>query len=335
MLILTVFISSVVLAWFLTSRVRRYVLAKNMLDMPNDRSSHLTPTPRGGGIAIVFVLMLAGIISLFLPAAPIKILLPLLLATLAYATLGWQDDKLDLAASVRFFIQLLIAATVAGWLFWNDGAAGSLLMIAMLILVTLWITWMANLYNFMDGIDGLSAVESIILGATTSYWFAFSGAMGIAIICIAIAGASIGFMRWNWSPAKIFMGDVGSLALGAYFAIIAVIGTSTLLIPFSAFLVLYSVYLTDTGITLLGRMMRREKWWKAHRSHYYQRAVQSGLSHAQVSLTIMMINIILALLASLVVFSQIPGYAAILIATAILAPLMFLINLRCNSMNQQ
>ena len=189
---------------------------------------------------------------------------------------------------------------------------------------------MANLYNFMDGIDGISAVESLILGATTSYWFAISGVASMAIICIAVAGASVGFMRWNWSPAKIFMGDVGSLALGAFFAIIAIIGTTRLDIPFLAFLILYAVYLADSGVTLLHRIIKKEKWWQAHRSHFYQRAVQSGFSHAQVSLSVMALNIIFAVLASLLIMGIINATAAMVVTMAILMPLMFLINSRFN-----
>lgn len=307
-------------------------MAQDLLDIPNDRSSHTVPTPRGGGLAIVIVLLLAGVVSLFLPQAPIDVLVCLLLATLAFSLLGWQDDKHDLPASVRFLIQLLIAVFASGWLLWATvpGYSTSFASVALLLLSTLWIAWMANLYNFMDGIDGISAVESLILGATTSYWFAISGVASMAIICIAVAGASVGFLRWNWSPAKIFMGDVGSLALGAFFAIIAIIGTTRLDIPFLAFLILYAVYLADSGVTLLHRIIKREKWWQAHRSHFYQRAVQSGFSHAQVSLSVMALNIIFALLASLLIMGIINATAATVVTMAILILLMFLINSRFN-----
>jgi len=330
-LILLFFILSILLSWVLTSRVRRYALAKGMLDVPNVRSSHTVSTPRGGGLAIVIVLMLSGIVSLFLPDAPIQSLVCLLFATLAFAVLGWQDDRHDLPVTVRFLIQLLIAALSSLWLFWSmPGWTLSFAGVAILLLSVLWIAWMANLYNFMDGIDGISAVETIILGATTSYWFAMSGVISIAIICIAVAGAAVGFLRWNWSPAKIFMGDVGSLALGAFFAIIAMIGSSSLNIPFSAFLILYAVYLADSGVTLLHRIVKKEKWWQAHRSHFYQRAVQSGYSHAQVSLGVMVINLLLAVLASLVVAEALDANIALLASLIILAPLMFLINSRFN-----
>jgi Fuc2NAc and GlcNAc transferase len=267
--------------------------------------------------------------SLFLPNAPIHSLLCLLLATLAFGILGWQDDKYDLSASVRFLVQILIASLSTVWLLWNlPGWSLSFAGIVILLLTILWIVWMANLYNFMDGIDGISAVESIILGVTTSYWFAMSGSISIATICIAVAGAAVGFLRWNWSPAKIFMGDVGSLALGAFFAILAIIGTTSQDIPFSAFLILYAVYLADSGVTLLSRIFKREKWWQAHRSHFYQRAVQSGFSHSQVSLAVMVINVIFSVLASLLILGVLDAISAIVVTMAILTLLMFLINSR-------
>jgi len=307
-------------------------LKKDLLDIPNARSSHSVPTPRGGGLSIIIVLLLSAVASLFLPDAPVQLLVSLLLATLAYAILGWQDDKHDLPASIRFLFQLLIATVFTAWLAWHGTLEFTLSTggIAVILSSVLWIAWMANLYNFMDGIDGISAVETIILGTTTSYWFAMSGVISIAIICIAVAGAALGFLRWNWPPAKIFMGDVGSLALGAFFAIMAMIGSSSLNIPFSAFLILYAVYLADSGVTLLHRMLKRERWWQAHRSHFYQRAVQSGYSHAQVSLAVLVINLLLAVLASLVVVEVLDANIALLASLIILAPLMFLINSRFN-----
>lgn len=332
MLIFITFFFSALLSWLLTARVRRYALKKDLLDIPNARSSHSVPTPRGGGLSIIIVLLLSAVASLFLPDAPAQLLVSLVLATLAYALLGWQDDKHDLPASIRFLFQLLIAIFFTAWMAWYGMLDFTLSIsgIAVIMSSVLWIAWMANLYNFMDGIDGISAVETIILGTTTSYWFAMSGAISIAIICIAVAGAALGFLRWNWSPAKIFMGDVGSLALGAFFAIIAMIGSSSLNIPFSAFLILYAVYLADSGVTLLRRIIKRERWWQAHRSHFYQRAVQSGYSHAQVSLAVLVINLLLAVLASLVVVGVLDANIAQLASLIILAPLMFLINSRFN-----
>ncbi|MCK5361115.1 MAG: glycosyl transferase, partial [Gammaproteobacteria bacterium] len=193
-LFLLCFIVSLYLSWFLTSRVRRYALAKDMLDIPNSRSSHSVPTPRGGGIAIVVVLILSAGLSLFFPAAQLDLLLCLLFTTLAFALLGWQDDKHDLSASSRFFIQLLIAAVSSVWLLWNTSLwALTLINVLIFLLSILWIVWMTNIYNFMDGIDGISAIETIVLGATAAYWFTMAGSLSAAFICIAVAGAALGF----------------------------------------------------------------------------------------------------------------------------------------------
>jgi Fuc2NAc and GlcNAc transferase len=330
-LILLVFILSVVLSAFLTAQVRQYALAKKLLDIPNVRSSHTMPTPRGGGIAIVIVLLIAGVLSLFLPGAEVQLLLCLLLTTLAFAVLGWQDDKHDLSASFRFLIQLMIAALCCAWLLWTgSGWSMTVSSVILFVLSIFWIVWMVNVYNFMDGIDGISAIESIVLGVTTSYWFTMAESTSLAIVCIAVVGSAVGFLRWNWSPAKIFMGDVGSLALGGFFATLAIIGTTALDIPFIAFLILYAVYLMDAGITLLTRIIKKERWWQAHRSHFYQRAVQSGFSHAQVSLAVMAVNIILALLASLLLEGIVSTSIAAVSTIGMLSLLMFLINSRFN-----
>jgi Fuc2NAc and GlcNAc transferase len=332
LVIIVVFLASIALSAFLTGRVMRYAVRSSLLDIPNARSSHEVPTPRGGGLAIVIVIALATCMSVFIAGTQVSHAICLLFAIVAYGVLGWQDDKHDLSALSRFLVQVLVALSCTLYLIWS----GIMLMPATIIefilvfLAVLWITWLVNLYNFMDGIDGISGVETLVLGVVVSYWFASLAMPGLAVISIAAAGAALGFLRWNWSPAKIFMGDVGSLALGGFFAIIALIGHYSAGIPFSAFTVLYAVYLVDATITLLGRMMRKEKWWQAHRSHYYQRAVQSGLSHAQVSLGIMLINIVMALLATMIVWGLVPGFLAIAIAGAILAALMFLINSRFN-----
>lgn len=336
-MILIIFLFSVLLSWQLTSLVRRYALSKNLLDLPNARSSHSVPTPRGGGLAVIIVLLSSVILTLFYPDASVPVLVSLFLVTAAFAFLGWQDDKHDLSATLRFFLQLFIAAVFIVTMAWFGLLVFTLSIVGgiSMLLSVLWIVWMANLYNFMDGIDGISAIESIMLGVVTSFWFALSGVDSLAIISIAVAGGALGFLYWNWSPAKIFMGDVGSLALGAFFAILALIGSSIFEIPFSAFIILYAVYLADAGVTLLHRMIKREQWWQAHRSHYYQRAVQSGYSHAQVSLGVMMINLLLAGLATLVVFEALDASIALLISSIILAPLMFLINLRFNRICQK
>jgi len=327
---LLVFVAAMSLAWWLTGRVLRYALQRELLDIPNQRSSHSTPTPRGGGLAIVIVLVITGLVASVLLPGQALILSMLTGAVLAFAMLGWLDDHRDLSARVRFLTQLLFALAVVLLLSTPDHGSrippvpSLLLTVAMV----LWVVWMVNLYNFMDGIDGIAAVESLVLSAALAAWFAAAGDAGIMWMALALAGASIGFLGWNWSPARIFMGDVGSIALGAFFALVALIGWRLYDMPLVAFLVLYGVFLTDASITLLRRMLRRERWWQAHRSHYYQRAVQSGFSHARVSLAVLAIDIVLALLATALLTGMLSTTAAVAGALVILAVPMFLIDLR-------
>jgi Fuc2NAc and GlcNAc transferase len=331
LLVLIVFFTSIIFSWLVTSRIRVYAINSQMLDIPNQRSSHDTPTPRGGGVSIVAAMLIAGSLLLLLPGKGTDQLLSLLFVILAFAVLGWQDDRHDLSALSRLLVQLLISTVCVSYLVSSGELAiawtGFAWLLAMGAMI-LWVTWMANLYNFMDGIDGISGVETVVLAAIVSYWFASHESFGLAILSISAAGAALGFLRWNWAPAMIFMGDVGSLALGGFFAVIAIIGAGCIGIPFSAFLILYGVYLADATVTLFRRILKGEKWWSAHRSHYYQRAVQSGYTHAQVSLAVLAINCVLALIATFVVSGLLPAYAGLMISALILASLMFLIHSR-------
>ncbi len=331
-LLISTFLLSALLSWWLTSQVRKYALKKGLMDIPNARSLHDVPTPRGGGLSIVIVLLISIILTIPVAESSILLLVTTGLTVMAFALLGWQDDKHDLSAAGRFLIQLVIASLFSAWLLLDetDNPSLSFVWVAAFLISVLWIVWMANLYNFMDGIDGLSAAEALILGTVTSLWFYQAGSVSLALTCLSVAGAALGFLYWNWSPAKIFMGDVGSLALGAFFAIIALIGSNFLDIPLLAFLILYGVFLMDSSVTLLFRVFKGEKWWEAHRSHYYQRAVQTGYSHAQVSLVVTGLNLLLAVLASLLVSGAITAEIALPASLIILAPLMFLINYRFN-----
>ena len=323
---LTSFIISIPASWLLTALVRRYALREGVIDLPNARSSHSLPTPRGGGLAIVVVALaiVAAIVMLDLTADQ---LLPISVALAAFAILGWLDDRYDLSVALRLVIQLLLASLVVAWLLpVADKLSGSAWLIGTASVV--WVVWMANLYNFMDGIDGIAGVETLVLGLVIGLWFGSAGDTALAIFCLGLAGAALGFLLWNWAPARIFMGDVGSVSLGACFALLALVGTFQYEFPFIAFLVLYGVFVADASLTLLRRLWRGEKWWQAHRSHYYQRAVQSGLSHARVSSVVFVINLLLAVIASLHVYRYISGWLALLLACLILAAATFLIHSR-------
>jgi Fuc2NAc and GlcNAc transferase len=319
------------LAYGLTGLTRKYALRKELLDIPNQRSSHSVPTPRGGGVSIVIIIVLTSMLAAWRYPDQAGPLLLLSTTSFFYAMLGWLDDHVDLSSLSRFLVQILIAVAAVSWLLMTEGRSSTVnIPVEMLaVAAVLWVVWMANLYNFMDGIDGIAAIQALVLSAVAAAWFGVQGATGIMILTLSVAGASVGFLGWNWSPARIFMGDVGSVALGAFFAALALVGSSLYDIPMTAFIVLYGVFLADATLTLIKRMLRREKWWQAHRSHYYQRAVQSGWSHAQVSLAVLQLNVVLAALATALIAGILSEAVTVLLACVILAGAIILINLRC------
>ncbi len=255
---------------------------RNVLDRPNERSSHIVPIPRGGGIALIGTVLLAwlalraaGWVS---PAIPLVSLGAVLLATIC-----WIDDLRGLSPATRLAAQ---AAAVAIGLYGLparpnalEGWLGPAAYFAAAGLV--WVWWI-NLFNFMDGIDGLAGSEAAaIAGGLVLFATIGSGVdPGLASLAAAILGAALGFLASNWSPARVFLGDVGSAPLG-YLTGFLLIGLAArgswriaLILPF--------YFLADATITLLRRLARGERVWQAHRRHFYQQAVQKGLGHAAV-----------------------------------------------------
>jgi len=282
----------------LVGLVRRELLRRDIMDRPNERSSHDTPTPRGGGIGLMTALLPAWIAGAFLfapgPLTTADWLLPL--AAAALAGVSWIDDLRDLGALPRLAAQF--AAAIAGVLVlpglvfqclfppWLDAT----------LAVIGWV-WFVNLFNFMDGIDGISGVESIAIAAGVVLTGVVLSLVpgGMTAQALAVAAATAGFLAWNWHPAKIFLGDIGSVGLGYLLAwlllALAAMG------EWEAALILPLYYLADATITLLRRLARKEKVWQAHREHYYQQAVQNGRSHARVSAAVATTNLALVALA--------------------------------------
>jgi Fuc2NAc and GlcNAc transferase len=170
------------------------------------------------------------------------------------------------------------------------GTAGSLLAVVGL-------AWLTNLYNFMDGIDGLAASEAVSVGLVGGGILAVAGADGIALAAFSLAATAGGFLVFNWPPAKIFMGDVGSGLLGYAFGVLALASERAGAVPLVVWMFLLAVFIVDATATLIRRVMKGERWYEAHRAHAYQRAVQAGYSHRQVTLAIMGLNVLLAVAA--------------------------------------
>jgi Fuc2NAc and GlcNAc transferase len=155
------------------------------------------------------------------------------------------------------------------------------------------VAWLTNLYNFMDGTDAIAAVEGISAAAFAAVLFMLGGAPIPALICTVLAAACAGFLPWNWSPAKIFMGDVGSCVIGVTFGVLALAGAQGGQLPFAASFILLALFVTDATLTLLRRVIAGEKWYSPHRSHAYQLLVRSGMSHRRLAVSVLLLNCLL------------------------------------------
>ena len=289
-----------ILSWLLASRVRLYALDR-LLDIPNERSSHSSPTPRGGGLAIAVAALGGIMLTTWWQWIPLNIGLALAGGGAMVALVGWVDDHRDLPALPRFAVQFISAAWAMYWLGGLPslsigvvsvqlGAFGSILGI-------LGIVWAINLYNFVDGIDGLAAGEALTTGAIGGLLLLAMGYPGLAVVSFLIASANAGFLPLNWAPAKLFMGDVGSGMLGYLFAVLAIASENAGAVPLLTWILLLGAFIFDATVTLGRRIAHGERWYHAHHSHAYQRMVQAGRSHAQVSSMVLVINVVLASLA--------------------------------------
>lgn len=269
--------------WFLI----RFAPRLKLIDRPNERSSHMHPTPRGGGIALV-VAVVAGAIAL---PGPLPVAFhPALLAALPIAVAGLIDDRFGLSARVRFGIHLLTALGCI-WAF-SGPVEIDLSRYLLLPLAILTIVWSTNLFNFMDGIDGIAGAEALFI-AIMSGTLLMGAAPAVSSALWIIAAASAGFLIWNWSPARIFMGDVGSGFLGFLLAAIAVLTAMQGLLAIPVWAILWGTFIADSGVTLARRMLRGEQWWSAHRSHTYQRLSRRFGSHAKATLLYSAINVLI------------------------------------------
>ncbi|MBX2849729.1 MAG: glycosyltransferase family 4 protein [Acidiferrobacterales bacterium] len=298
LVICTAFVS-----WYLVRRLIVVLTQRKIFDTPNERSLHQGEVPRGGGLAIIFMLMLATLI-LGLLSARYAMFGAILLSLLAWSGLSWLDDQLNLSPLSRWLVQCIYAVVCVlafGAVDIVHLSSQNYLLLPYfgVFLSVVGVLWLANLYNFMDGMDGLAASQSIIASGTLAFWFWQFGDQSIATICLVLASASYGFLLWNWQPAKIFMGDVGSVTIGAFFAILILIAVSRYNMPVISFMLLLGVFIADATITLVRRSIKREKIWLPHRSHYYQRLANLGFNHAKIVFGLIILMSISSLIATM------------------------------------
>ena len=279
-----------------TGMLRQYSIRHSLLDIPNERSSHSTPTPRGGGLAIVLPVLTCTVLLYYLGLLPVSIVVAFVGGGILVSLTGWLDDHYDIPEIWK----AICYVTAATWaVYWLDGMAALKIGDAVItlnfaggILAILACAWLINLYNFMDGTDALAALQAICTGAFSGFLLMTMGRQDLAIICFVITTASIGFLYWNWPPAKIFMGDVGSCFIGFSFGVLAISGEKGGVLPALVWFILLSVFICDATLTLFLRILKKEKWYSAHRSHAYQRLVQMGASHAHLAVCVLLINVI-------------------------------------------
>jgi Fuc2NAc and GlcNAc transferase len=319
------------LSLVLTGAVRRYALARRLLDHPNERSSHVAPTARGGGVAIVvmFCAALGWLVATgrLAPASAAA----LIGAGSWVALVGFIDDHRHVSARLRLCAHFIAAAWALYWIaglppltvFGTDLHLGWLGNIA----AAIFLVWVLNLYNFMDGIDGIAGVEAVTVALGGALLWAITTASDDALVPVLLAAASAGFLAWNFPPARIFMGDVGSGFLGLELAIFAVWSAHEGGRLFWCWVILLGVFIVDSTITLVRRVLRGERFYEAHRSHAYQYAARQFGQHRIVTLSVGVINVAwLFPIAALVALERVDGVVGLAIAYAPLAWLAFRFN---------
>lgn len=298
MILITISVVSVLAligSYLLTGLLRKYAVKNNLLDIPNKRSSHIMATPRGGGAAIVISFMVGLVVLFGVGQLSLQVFAALLGAGVFVALVGFIDDHRHIPPQWRILVHSGAAVWVLLWLdslpqitvFDNIIVPVFLIyLVAALVLV-----WLLNLYNFMDGIDGIAASEAIFV-AFSGFIFAFiSEHTGMKLVSLLLIGSTLGFLIWNWPPAKIFMGDVGSGFLGITLGIYAYWAVSEDVVSIWTWLIVFGVFLVDATFTLLRRFLQGLPWYKAHRSHAYQHAARRW-GHLRVTVSVNLINIL-------------------------------------------
>lgn len=320
------FAASAGLGWLLTGVLRRYALARNVLDMPNARSSHQRPTPRGGGIAFV-ISFLVGLGALWLwGGVADRVAVALAGAGAWIALVGFLDDHGHIQARWRLLAHFAGAAWILAWLGGAPplalGADAVQLGAVGIVLAALYLVWLLNLYNFMDGIDGIASVEAICVTVGAAALYVLVGQPGLAGTSLVLGAAVAGFLVWNFPPARIFMGDGGSGFLGIILGALSLQAGWDAPVLFWGWLILLGVFVVDATTTLLRRLLRGEKVYEAHRTHAYQYASRRWKSHKVVTLSVLVINIFWLLpLAMAVAVQWLPGWLGALVAYAPLVAL--------------
>jgi len=284
-----IFIGLFLLSYIITYFIKNFAIKKSLLAKVTKRSSHLVPTPHGGGVAIAIVWFI-GLFYFYMNGIVEKNIFYTLLLGLVISIIGLIDDIFELSFKLRVFAQFSIAVLA---LYLLGGLERIDLYFFIIenqiitsIFATILIVWFINLYNFLDGIDGYAGSEAIFLGIAGFLLFN-------DVLFLVLISSVFGFLIWNWDKAKIFMGDTGSTLLGYNIAIFTIYYSNQDSMNLWIWLTLFGLFWFDATFTLLRRYKNGENISQAHKKHAYQRLTQSGLSHSRVVLYAMILNVVL------------------------------------------
>jgi Fuc2NAc and GlcNAc transferase len=279
-----------------TPLVRDFVAARGLLDIPNQRSSHTRATPRGGGIGIVASVTVALVVLALMGGLQRGLFLALVVGGGAVAAVGFLDDRQKVSARWRLIVHTLAALWAVYWV----GGLGTVRVgdhlalpgFAGTALAVLGVVWVLNLFNFMDGIDGIAAGEAMFVTAAGGLLALSAGNGNIAVVAWIFASACAGFLSWNWPPARVFLGDVGSGYLGYVVIVLALADTQARAGAIWEWFILGAVFFVDSTLTLLRRLFRGDRVHEAHRQHAYQRLARRWGSHLPVTVLVLVVNLL-------------------------------------------
>ncbi|BCA94952.1 glycosyl transferase [Legionella antarctica] len=272
-----------------------YILAQNtrLVDKPNERSLHLKPTVRGGGVVFIGLSLISLTFLSYFTGASLAQQIVLIFSIFLLATISFIDDLYQLSAKSRFLVQCIVALSVSLFLRPEILDFGVFIINTRFLIVPFLffaVIWAINHFNFMDGLDGLCALQAIFLFASYALLFSIHDALLYQEFCFVLIGSLFGFLIFNFPPAKLFMGDIGSATLGFITFCLAVIAQQKFQIPIIYWFILNGLFLFDATITLIRRVINKEKFSVAHRKHAYQRLKQYGLDTRLILLGQIFIN---------------------------------------------
>jgi Fuc2NAc and GlcNAc transferase len=280
-----------IVAFLLTGISAWFARRQGMMDLPGERHSHAIATPRGGGLGIVLAILLGTFFS------PVELVFPqfwwhcLLPGFLSLAVVGFLDDRYSLSVILRLLVQLAASLYLLACLQQSGWTVDFWLWIA----ATLILVWMTNLYNFMDGSNGMAAMQAVFAGLVIAVLLYQSGDTSAAWLAATLAAASVGFLPWNMGNARVFLGDVGSISLGYLIAGLLLYGVLQEAFSVAVAWLVMVVFLCDSTLTLLARVIKGERWYTPHKQHIYQRLIAGGWSHQQVLWLYQLINLLLVI----------------------------------------